>query len=85
MFLRSAAQAGNFHHRSVKRLALEPDLRLALKRRQFEVHYRAGMALLSGMPVPRSPSPTWDRAATGVDRCRQRSSGLGGARRSRAV
>jgi diguanylate cyclase (GGDEF)-like protein/PAS domain S-box-containing protein len=56
----------DFHHRSVKRLALESDLRLALKRRQFEVYYQAGMALRSGMPMGAEALIRWHHPKRGM-------------------
>ena len=56
----------DFHHRSVTRLALESDLRLALKRRQFEVYYQAGLSLPDGMPMGAEALIRWHHPKRGM-------------------
>ncbi|HUC14461.1 MAG TPA: EAL domain-containing protein, partial [Acidimicrobiales bacterium] len=56
----------DFHHRSVTRLALESDLRLALKRRQFEVYYQAGLSLPDGMPFGAEALIRWHHPKRGM-------------------
>jgi diguanylate cyclase (GGDEF)-like protein/PAS domain S-box-containing protein len=56
----------DLHRRSVKRLALESDLRLALKRRQFELYYQAGMALPDGMPMGAEALIRWHHPKRGM-------------------
>ena len=56
----------DLHHRSVKRLALESDLRLALKRNQFEVYYQAGIALADGMPLGAEALIRWHHPKRGM-------------------
>jgi diguanylate cyclase (GGDEF)-like protein len=56
----------DLHHRSVKRLALESDLRLALKRSQFELYYQAGISLPDGMPMGAEALIRWHHPKRGT-------------------
>ncbi|MGD0809905.1 MAG: EAL domain-containing protein [Acidimicrobiales bacterium] len=56
----------DLHYRSVKRLALESDLRVALKKRQFEVYYQAGIALPGGMPMGAEALIRWHHPKRGM-------------------
>jgi diguanylate cyclase (GGDEF)-like protein/PAS domain S-box-containing protein len=56
----------DLHRRSVKRLALESNLRLALKRSQFEVYYQAGISLPDGMPMGAEALIRWHHPKRGM-------------------